>query len=67
MVLYTRTRKLFQEEGNTIYREEYECFTLFIFDLTPDMCEVGKFDLIKQGNIRLEIDFANTLESSIKV
>ena len=30
----------------------------FGFDLTPDMSEVGTFQLIKQGNLRVEIHFA---------
>jgi hypothetical protein len=33
---------------------------LFGFDLTPDMSEVGAFQLIKQGNLRVEIHFTST-------
>jgi hypothetical protein len=51
-----------------ITREEYaQGNTLFGFDLTPDMSEVGAFQLIKQGNLRVEIHFAEALTATINV
>jgi hypothetical protein len=50
------------------FREEYaKANTLFGFDLTPDMSKVGAFQLIKQGNLRVEIHFAEALTATINV
>ena len=51
-----------------LFHESSSSCAFFAFDLTPqlDSAEVG-FELIKHGNIRIEIHFANTLLQTLTV
>ncbi|XP_071948941.1 uncharacterized protein F54H12.2-like [Antedon mediterranea] len=66
--LFSGLNTLFDDTGNQISREDYaRGYTLFAFDLTPDLSSSGHFNLIKHGNIRLEIQFATALVETINV
>jgi hypothetical protein len=52
----------------TISREECaKANTLLGFNLTPEMSEVGTSQLIKQGNLRMEIHVTEALAGTINV
>ena len=56
------------EKSSIIKREDWDKgFALFAFDLTPDMDADDHYALIKHGNLRLEIEFAQALERTIEV
>lgn len=49
-----------KEIGNDITYTEYKTgYTLFVFDLTPDSCSGEHFNLVKDGDLELEIVFTN--------
>ena len=53
--LFSGTDKMYQDEGNTITREEYkEGYALYAFDLSPDLSIGGHLNLVRHGNLRLD-------------
>ena len=66
--LFTGTGFMGHDRGNHISCDEYaDGFTLFAFDLSPDLDDGGHFHLVKQGNLRLELHFQNALPETINV
>ena len=68
MSLFSSTEKAFKDEDIDISREDYvNSYSLFCFDMTPDLRESDHFSLIKSGNVRLAINFAGELARTINV
>lgn len=68
MSLFTSTGMFGEDVGNGLTREAYAGgSTMFGFDMTPDMSEGGHLNVIKHGNLRLEMHFADALETTINV
>ena len=69
MRLFTQTGQFNRDTGNGISRDEYKdgC-ALFVFDLTPhlDSGDVN-FELIKHGNLRLELHFESAPQRTLTV
>ena len=66
--LFSGIGKLSQDTGNRINRNDYGSgYTLFAFDLTPDHCPEDHFELIKQGNRRLELHFSEALTNTVNL
>ena len=67
MRLYTQTGQYYRYTGNAILREQFKnSCALFSFDLTPqlDSAKIG-FELIKHGNIRIKIHFADAAAQTL--
>ena len=66
--LFSGIGKLSQDTGNQINRSDYgPGYTLFAFDLTPGQCPGDHFELIKQGNLRLELHFLEALANTVNL
>ena len=66
--LFTALNKFGQDEGNQISHDDYAAgYTLFAFDLTPDLENDGHFNEWKSGPMRVEIHFAKPLPHTIIV
>ena len=66
--LFSGSGKLSQDVGNQINRSDYGSgYTAFCFDLSPDHCSADHFELIKQGNLRVELHFAQPLANTVNL
>lgn len=66
--LFRGLNRLDGEKGSIIKRSDWDKgYALFAFDLTPDMDSDDHYALIKHGNLRLDIEFANALTASINI
>ncbi|GBM64712.1 hypothetical protein AVEN_175205-1 [Araneus ventricosus] len=59
--------KLASNKGIYINRDEFvQGYTLYAFDLTPDLCDGSHLNLVNQGNLRIELKFASALEKQFR-
>ena len=64
--LFSGIGRLSQDMGNQINGSDYGSgYTLFAFDLTPDHYPGDHFELIKQGNLRLELHFSEAPANTV--
>ncbi|GBM22488.1 Uncharacterized protein F54H12.2 [Araneus ventricosus] len=57
-----------RDKGIYISREEFsKVYAIYSFDLTPDLCDGSHFNLLHQGNLRVEAKFARALEETVSV
>lgn len=55
-------------EGLYLSRTEFaKGYTLFLFDLSPDLCDGEHFNLIRHSNLRIELKFSKSLEKTVSL
>ena len=68
MSLFAGTGKINRDEGNYISRDEYPLgYTLYAYDLSPDLSEDDHFNLTRQGSLRILLKFAQALLRTVTV
>ena len=66
--LFAGTGKLLKDEGTDINRSDFgRGYALYAFDLTADLAEEGNFNLMKHGNVRVDLKFGTALPNTINV
>lgn len=64
--LFTGVDKSVSMRGNSISREEYPGgYALYAYDLTADLCSGDHFNLVRNGNVRLSLQFTTPLPNAI--
>ncbi|GFS62171.1 uncharacterized protein F54H12.2 [Trichonephila inaurata madagascariensis] len=55
-------------EGLYLSRTEFpKGYSLYLFDLSPDLCDGEHFNLIKHSNLRIELKFNKALEQTVSL
>lgn len=55
-------------DGIYVSRSEFaNGYALFLFDLSPDLCDGEHFNLIRHSNLRIELKFKKSLEQTISL
>jgi hypothetical protein len=68
MTMFTETGRIFDDRGNDITRESFrKGLSIWAFDLTPDKEEGDHVHLIKEGNLRIDMKFADALTATTTV
>ena len=68
MSLFAGTGKINRDEGNYITRAEYPLgYTLYAYDLSPDLSEDDHFNLTRQGSLRILLKFSEALQRTVTV
>lgn len=68
MSMFGGTNKINRDEGNDISRSDYaDGYTLFAYDLSPDLGENDHVNLTRQGTVRLDLKFGNALRHTVTV
>ena len=67
--LFSGTGKMNYDAGNDISRQEYpNGYTLYAFDLTPDMCGSSPhFNVVQKGNLAIDIQFTTAPAAAVSV
>ena len=66
--LFLACGKLNANEGIDISHNEFkDGYTLFGFDLSPSICNGGHSEPVKQGTLKIELEFQKALPSTISV
>ena len=67
--LFSGTGKMFSNMGLDITRDDYpQGFTLFAFDLTPDMCNTADyFNTVQRGTLSVDITFEKDTPEAISM
>jgi len=68
MSLFNVTRKTFKDEDLDISRDDYsKGYSLYGFDLTPDLGESDHFNLLKRGTVGMQLTYSEALAQTINV
>ena len=66
--MFAGTGKMFQDEGNDAIWDDFgQGYSLFAFDLTPDVCDGFHFNLVQKGNLRVEMHFDQPLPQTVNI
>ena len=66
--LFSGANKMFDNRGNDITRDEYaNGYTLFVYDITPELCIGDYKQPLKTGNASIEYQFVTPLEAAINI
>ena len=64
--LFTGTVRLFHDEGLMVDRLDYpDGYSIYCFDLSPDLTDDQKFDHVQTGSVRLQLKFSQQLQQPI--